>query len=172
MSENNHITNTKTGIKSSFPPVAGKGIKVLILGTLPGDLSLRTGEYFAHPGNRFWKIISAITGEPLPREYPEKLKILHRHSIGVWNVLQQAERKGSLDHAIRNETPNDLSAFISAHKELEVIGFDGLKPAAFYDKYFERRKDLRYLTLPGCSAANARYDLEALCGKWEELLRR
>ena len=158
-------------LKNSFPPISHKGIKVLILGTLPGDRSLRTGEYFAHPGNRFWKILASITRSPFPKTYPAKLDLLHRNSIGVWNVLQQAERKGSLDHAIRNETPNDLSAFISAHEELEVIAFDGLKPAAFYDKYFERRKDLRYLTLPGCSAANARYDLEALCGKWEELLR-
>lgn len=158
--------------KNSFPPISHEGIKVLILGTLPGDRSLGTGEYFAHPGNRFWKILSNITGSPFPKSYPEKLDLLHRNSIGVWNVLRQAERKGSLDHAIRNETPNDLSSFFTAHKELEVVAFDGLKPAAFYDKYFERRKDLRYLTLPGCSAANARYNLEALCGKWEELLKK
>src|SRR5690606_10655260 len=96
--------------KTSFPPISDADTEILILGSLPGDLSLKVGEYFAHPRNRFWKIIAAITNEALPQTYPEKLELLHRNRIGLWNVLHKASRKGSLDSAISDEIPNDLPA--------------------------------------------------------------
>lgn len=155
--------------KTSFPPISDPKTEVLILGTLPGDRSLESGEYFAHPRNRFWKIISAITNNPLPQNYSEKVELLYRTRIGVWNVLHKARRKGSLDTAIQNEVPNDLPRFISGHGNLKVIAFDGLKAAAFYDKHFSRRSDLKYICLPGCSPANARFNLESLCHRWAEM---
>lgn len=156
--------------KTSFPPISNEETEILILGTLPGDRSLQLGEYFAHPRNRFWKIIAGITGNTVPKTYSEKLELLDDHRIGLWNVLHTAERKGSLDAAIRKEVPNDLPAFIADHKKLKVIGFDGKKPAILFDKYFTRRSDLKFISLPGCSPANARCDLETLTDKWAELL--
>ena len=156
--------------KTSFLPVSTADTEILILGTLPGDRSLQLGEYFGHPRNRFWKIIAGITGSPVPESYTQKLDLLHTHRIGLWNVLHSATRKGSLDGAIRNEQPNDLPAFIASHEKLKVIGFDGLKPEAYYNRYFSRNKDLSYLSLPSCSPANARYSLERLCSEWEILL--
>ena len=156
--------------KTSFPPISDAEIEVLILGTLPGDRSLQSGEYFAHPRNRFWKIIANITNNSLPESYSDKQELLFKSRIGVWNVLHKADRKGSLDAAIQNEEPNDIPAFIERHKKLKVIGFDGLKVEALFDKYFSRRNDLAYISLPSCSPANARFSLEALCDKWKRLL--
>lgn len=160
---------TIENFKTSFPPISNADTEVLILGTLPGDKSLKSGEYFAHPRNRFWRIISVITNNPVPQEYQEKLDLLNRTGIGVWNVLHKAHRKGSLDTAIQNAVPNDIPGFIAQHKKLKVIGFDGLKAEALFDKYFTRRSDLTYISLPGCSPANARFNLEALCEKWSGL---
>ena len=157
-------------LKTSFPSISNSEIEVLILGTLPGDRSLETGEYFSHPRNRFWKIIAAITGNPLPDKYSEKVDLLLQNRIGVWNVLHKARRKGSLDSAIQDEEPNALPAFIAQHKNLKVIGFDGLKAEALFDKHFTRRPELEYVALPACSPANARYNLETLCAKWSQLL--
>lgn len=156
--------------KSSFPPISNSETEVLILGTLPGDRSLLCGEYFAHPRNRFWKIIAAITNNPLPQNYPEKLDLLYKSGIGVWNVLHKAKRKGSLDSAIQDEVPNNIPRFIADHKKLRVIAFDGLKAEALFDKYFKRRSDLSYISLPACSPANARFHLTSLCDRWEEIL--
>lgn len=166
------MTSDQTNFKTSFPPIANADTEVLILGTLPGDRSLESGEYFAHPRNRFWKIIAAITDNRLPESYSEKRDLLLRSRIGVWNVLHKAERKGSLDSGIQKEVPNDLPAFIAKHKKLKVIGFDGLKAEALFDKYFSRRNDLTYEYLPGCSPANARFNLQALCEKWAAILVR
>lgn len=160
----------KHNFKTSFPPIADAETEILILGTLPGDRSLEVGEYFAHPRNRFWKIISCITGNPVPETYTEKRELLLTSRIGVWNVLHKANRKGSLDTGIRNEVPNDLTAFLSQHQKVKVIGFDGLKAGALYNKHFSRISGIKYISLPGCSAANARFDLQALCERWAALL--
>lgn len=162
----------KLDFKTSFPPISDAETEILILGTLPGDRSLQSGEYFAHPRNRFWKIISAITNNPFPQSYSEKMNLLQRTKIGVWNVLHKAHRKGSLDSEIQNEVPNDLPAFIDRHKNLKVIAFDGKKAEALFKKHFSRRSDLTYISLPGCSPANARFSLDALCGRWAEILEK
>lgn len=164
------MANNNLIYKTSFPPISNPETEILILGTLPGDRSLENGEYFAHPGNRFWKIIAGITNNPVPEGYSQKLDLLEITGIGVWNVLHKARRKGSLDAAIQDEIPNDIHGFIAKHKKLKVIGFDGQKAEALFNKYFSRRSDLKYVTLPGCSAANARFDLEALCDKWKGIL--
>ena len=153
-------------LKTSFPPIADPGTEILILGTLPGDRPLQSGEYFAHPRNRFWRIIATISNNPMPENYPQKLALLKSTRIGLWNVLHKARRKGSLDSAIQNEVPNKLPAFIAAHKELRVIAFDGRKAEVLYDKYFSRNPQLTYISLPGCSPANARFNLRDLCEKW------
>ncbi|UJH90981.1 DNA-deoxyinosine glycosylase [Antarcticibacterium sp. 1MA-6-2] len=156
--------------KTSFPPISNSETEILILGTLPGDRSLEMGEYFAHPRNRFWKIIAAITNNPLPEDYLQKRDLLYNTKIGVWNVLHKAHRKGSLDSAIQNEVPNDISRFIRKHTKLKVIAFDGLKAEALFDKHFTRRSDIKYILLPACSPANARFNLIALCDRWKEIL--
>lgn len=156
--------------KTSFPPISNAETKILILGTLPGDRSLEKGEYFAHPGNRFWKIMAAITNNSEPETYPEKLDLLNKTGIGVWNVLHKARRDGSPDNAIKEEKPNGIPGFLDNHKKIKVIGFDGQKAETLFNKYFSRRSDIKYFSLPGCSAANARFNLEALCDKWEVIL--
>lgn len=155
--------------KASFPPIGYADTEILILGTLPGDTSLRSGEYFAHPRNRFWKIIAAISNNPVPKNLSEKLELLESTRIGLLNVLYKARRKGSLDSAIHDEIPNDLPSFIATHKKLRVIAFDGRKAEALYDKYFSRNPRIIYLSLPGCSPANARFSLQALCERWGEI---
>ena len=103
-------------IKKSFEPIANADTTILILGSMPGDKSLELGEYYGHSRNRFWKIISTITGNDLPLTYSDKKELLIRAKIGVWDVVHKANRKGSLDSAIKDEEPNDLESFIPNHK--------------------------------------------------------
>jgi len=127
-------------LKQSFEPISNSETRVLILGTLPGEKSLLLKEYYGHPRNKFWKIISAITKNELPSTYPEKQALLLKTKIGIWDVAHSAIRNGSLDNAINNEKPNDLESFISNHKNLRVIGFNGEKSEKLFDKYFKRKK--------------------------------
>jgi len=152
--------------KTSFAPISYADTTILILGTLPGERSLQLGEYYGHPRNRFWKIISAITNNDLPVSYPGKKDLLQRSKIGVWDVAHKANRKGSLDNAIKDEEPNDLDNFITKHKNLKVICFNGKKSQALFNKYFDRKTGLKYLLLPSTSPANVRFDINV----WQQIL--
>lgn len=157
-------------LKTSFAPISGPETRVLVLGSLPGDVSIALQEYYGHPRNRFWKIVSRITGQTLPTDYDEKKRLLSQTRIGLWDVAHKAVRKGSLDTAIGQEVPNDLEAFIARHPQLEVIGFNGKKAEAMFNKYFTRKPYIRYVSLPSSSPANAGIGFDALCNNWERLL--
>lgn len=156
--------------KSSFVPIADKETQILILGSLPGDRSLAENEYYAHPRNRFWRIIAEITGYDFPANYKEKLEMLRQNKIGVWDVVNSAKRVGSLDTNILHEVPNDLEGFIENHPKLKTIAFNGAKSQKLFDKYFTRKATLKYLALPSTSPANAKISFEMICQKWKEIL--
>lgn len=143
-----------------------------MLGTLPGDKSLELSEYYGHPRNRFWKIISTITDNDLPLTYADKKTLLLKTKIGIWDVAHKANRKGSLDSAIEGEEPNDLDSFIARHKHLKVIGFNGKTSQALFDKYFDRKNDIKYISLPSSSPANAGINFDSICEKWRQLLAK
>jgi len=164
------IGANSTNTKISFDPISNSDTTILILGTLPGDKSLELGEYYGHSSNRFWKIISTITNNDLPLIYSDKKALLLKTKIGVWDVAHKANRKGSLDIAIEDEEPNDLDNFIARHKNLKVIGFNGTRSEALFDKYFDRKNDIRYISLPSTSPANARIDFANICKQWQQLL--
>ena len=44
----------------TIKPYYNKNSKVLILGSFPSRKSREEGFYYAHPQNRFWKILSHI----------------------------------------------------------------------------------------------------------------
>jgi hypoxanthine-DNA glycosylase len=163
------ITNL-TNAKTSFSPISNSETTVLILGTIPGDKSLELEEYYGHPRNRFWKIISEITNNELPITYPDKKELLLKTKIGIWDVAHKANRKGSLDSAIQDEEPNDLDSFISLHKNLKVIGFNGAKAESLFEKYFDRKQGIKYLSLPSTSPANAGIDFDSICTIWRQIL--
>ncbi|MCW3072436.1 MAG: putative hypoxanthine DNA-glycosylase [Bacteroidetes bacterium] len=159
-----------TNVKSSFEPISNPDTTILILGTMPGDRSLELGEYYAHSRNRFWKIISTITNNELPLTYSDKKELLLASKIGIWDIANHANRKGSLDSAIKDEEPNDLNSFIENHKNLNVIAFNGKKSQVLFDKYFDRKNEITYISLPSTSPANASIDFDNICKFWRKIL--
>lgn len=158
--------------KTSFDPISNADTTILILGTMPGDKSLELGEYYGHSRNRFWKILSSITNNELPLTYADKKELLLKSKIGVWDVAHKANRKGSLDSAIEDEEPNDLDGFIARHKNLKVIGFNGSKSQALFDKYFDKKSGIKYISLPSTSPANTGIDFDNICKQWLQILNK
>jgi hypoxanthine-DNA glycosylase len=156
-------------MKESFPPIADENAQVLILGTMPGDESLRRQEYYTHPRNRFWKLIAATFNETLPSSYEDRKTLLHKHHLALWDVAETAEREGGLDSKIVNERPHDLDGFLDDHKKIELVCFNGQKTSVLFDKYFIRRKTIRYMTLPSTSPANAAIGWTALLVLWSSI---
>ena len=145
----------------SFAPIVDLQSKVLILGTMPGNESLRTQKYYAHPRNAFWKIIFEILDLPLSDDYQIRRNVLLQHNIALWDVLKACERRSSLDNDIRMEEPNDIQTFLSLHPNIAWIFFNGKGSARYFGKYFSNIH-LPNRVLPSTSPAHAI--------KWEQKL--
>lgn len=112
--------------KRSFAPVVDRHVRVLILGSLPGERSLAHSQYYAHPQNRFWLLLSEVTGIDLrAMDYADRLPALLDKGIGLWDVVAEAQRDGSLDSNIRHHANNDLLKLIATLPELAAIAFNG-----------------------------------------------
>lgn len=153
-------------LKKSFLPIIAPDTEVLILGSMPGDRSIAENEYYGHPQNRFWRMLSIVTNSPEPSDYSQKRRLLRENRIGLWDVAQQAQRKGSLDSAIRKAIPNDINGLIAGQTRLRTIAFNGRKAETLYDRHFERVSDIVYLSLPSTSPANAGMAFDPLCERW------
>jgi len=113
-------------VKRCFDPVVDLNTRVLVLGSLPGDRSLAQNEYYGNRQNRFWHLMSEVTGSDLPGlSYPRRLASLLAKGVGLWDVVAEAQRVGSLDSRIRHQAHNDLPALIETLPNLVVIAFNG-----------------------------------------------
>ena len=89
-------------IKAGLPPIARPDARLFVLGSLPGDASLGARQYYAHPTNQFWRLVGGALGLPLQTlPYEKRLEWLADRGVGLWDVIASAERRGSLDQAIR-----------------------------------------------------------------------
>jgi hypoxanthine-DNA glycosylase len=152
--------------KRSFPPVVDAQARVLVLGTLPGEESLRRGEYYAHPRNLFWAIIFALFDERPALSYAERLTFLATHRIAVWDVCELGEREKSADMTIRLEQPNAIDRLLDHHPLIRSVAFNGTTARRLYDRHFARRTALTYLALPSTSPAHATIDFSAKLARW------
>lgn len=153
----------------SFPPVASPGCRLLILGSMPGEASLRAGQYYAHPRNAFWPIMGALCGAGPALEYQQRLARLQAAGIALWDVLQRCTRAGSLDSAIRDEVGNDFPAFFAAYPGIKRVFFNGAKAEAAFARHAApalSHRGLATVRLPSTSPAHASLGLEAKCRAW------
>lgn len=112
--------------KHSFPPVIDPDIRLLVLGSLPGERSLAERRYYAHPQNQFWRLISPAAGRELSAlPYDDRLAALLRAHIGLWDVVASATRPGSTDAALRDIEGHDIAALAATLPRLRAIAFNG-----------------------------------------------
>jgi double-stranded uracil-DNA glycosylase len=143
----------------SFPPVARKDARVLILGSLPGQASLKAQQYYAQPQNAFWPLMGALFGAGRELPYPERLRRLMEHRVALWDVCASAYRPGSLDHKIDEASvaPNDFTSFFDRHGRIERICFNGAMSERLFQKHVAPALTTRFATirLPSTSSAHA-----------------
>ena len=142
---------------ASFPPIVDANTRILLLGSLPGAASLAARRYYAHPRNHFWRLIGDVLGVDLVAlDYDERLRTLLLHGVGLWDVIADAERKGSLDAAIRAPAANQLAPLVESLPNLGTIGFNGATAArAGLIALGPAANRFRCLALPSSSPAHA-----------------
>lgn len=129
---------------------------MLILGSMPGRASLQKGQYYGHPRNLFWRLLGDVLGEDLRgAAYAERVRVLKRRAVALWDVFASCERRGSLDAAIRAQRPNPVGALIRRHR-IRAVFFNGATArAAFRRAHPEGLPGVALHDLPSSSPAYA-----------------
>jgi TDG/mug DNA glycosylase family protein len=140
-----------------------------VLGTLPGEESLRQARYYAHPRNLFWPIIHALFGTTPSEIYEERLAFVITHRVALWDVCASAQRRASLDTEIKREMPNAIDALLDANPSIRNVAFNGGTARRLYDRHFKRRPGLAYLHLPSTSPAHASRSFAEKLALWQAL---
>ena len=140
-----------------------------MLGTLPGEESLRRVEYYAHPRNLFWPIIFGLFGETPSSIYADRLAFVRARHLALWDVCQTAERRASLDSEIKREVPNRLHDLLNANPTIAAVAFNGGGARRLYDRHFQRQPSLVYLHLPSTSPAHASLSFVEKLARWQAL---
>ncbi len=153
---------------SSFLPIIDKESKILILGSIPGVKSLEMQQYYAHPQNQFWRIIFHLFNENYTSDYVEKLQVLKRNKIALWDVIDTCERKGSLDSEIRNEETNDIRQLLKNYPNIKAIFCNGQKSFKNLQKILGKECAIPIFVLPSTSPLHT-ISFEKKLREWEIL---
>jgi hypoxanthine-DNA glycosylase len=156
---------------NSLSPIIDEYAHILILGSIPGQESLRKQQYYGNPRNHFWKIVFNLIGLPLPEEYSQRVTLIKKHGIALWDVIESCSRHGSLDSNIKNENPNDFSWLFSEYPSISSVCFNGAKAYEVFKKKigFEKFDCINFKKLPSTSPANTQaYDKKL--EEWKKIL--
>ena len=159
-----------------FPPVARRGARVLLLGSMPSVASLAAGEYYAHPHNQFWRIIGELLAINPAAPYAKRTAALRRADVALWDVLASCTRPGSLDTDIdeRSIVVNPFADFLAVHPHIRRVCFNGARAEAAWRRHvlplLPRDRELDCLRLPSTSPAHAALTFRQKLRAWRALL--
>lgn len=162
---------------TGFPPIADNNAIILILGSMPSIRSLEDQQYYAHPRNSFWYIMTKLLGDKSDLDYAERKALLLHNKIALWDVLNTCQRKGSLDSSIKNKSTivNDFNKFFAEHPLIKAVYFNGTRAQQEYNKHVlavidEKFSAIEYMRLPSTSPAMASLNREQKLQQWKIIL--
>ena len=152
-----------------FPPVWDERSRILILGSFPSVKSRKEGFFYAHPQNRFWRVLAGLFGCETPQTVSEKKALLLARGVALWDTIASCEITGSSDQSIRGAVPNDLSPIL-AGAPIAGIFCNGALSWQLYRQYLEPQTGRPAGKLPSTSPANAAWQLDRLLDAWRVIL--
>ncbi|MFA5687722.1 MAG: DNA-deoxyinosine glycosylase [Kiritimatiellales bacterium] len=165
----------------SFPYSAHRNAKVLILGSMPGEESLRQQQYYAHPRNLFWDFTGELFGASRELPYEKRLAILRKSGVALWDVAHTCRRQGSLDANMTGVEANNFTALFKFAPEIHTVFFNGQTAAKLFHRLVVpelnssaaggRSRRLKFIILPSTSPANASVSRENKFAEWKKILK-
>lgn len=149
----------------SIAPVFDSNAKILILGSFPSVKSRDAAFFYAHPQNRFWRVLTAVCNSPIPESIDDKKQFLLDRQIALWDVIAACDIVGSADGSIKNAVPNDLNVILK-RAEIRRIFVNGKTAEKVYNRYIRDTIGREAVLLPSTSPANAAWSLERLIEAW------
>jgi len=163
-------------ILTGFAPVLPATPKVLVLGSMPGGASLTAQQYYAHPRNAFWPVMQSLFNIDTGLPYEERLERLKNAGVGLWDVVHQCRRSGSLDTAIETDSVvvNDIAGLLQQNATLAAVFCNGGGAWQLLHRHFLRPGSANSIhvpvyKMPSTSPANARLSWQQKCIEWQPL---
>jgi hypoxanthine-DNA glycosylase len=148
-----------------LPPVIARDTRLVVLGSFPGVASLAARQYYAHPRNQFWPLLSALWSVDLSAlPYARRVAVLRTRGLGLWDVYASCRREGSLDSAIADAQPNDLASLRRRAPRLRAVAHNGGESARFMRA--TAALGVPVVRLPSTSPANASWSFERKLAAW------
>lgn len=162
----------KLPVIQGFPPLVAERARVLILGSMPGEASIRARAYYAHPRNTFWPIMAKLFDFDLAIPYAQRVAELQARGVAVWDVLKACQRQGSLDTAIclTSEVPNDFERFFIRYPHIDHVFCNGEKAWKSFSRHVLKPLALESLhcqRLPSTSPAHASLSFPEKLAAWQ-----
>lgn len=156
-------------VQHPLEPIYNDKSRILILGTMPSPVSREQSFYYAHPQNRFWRILCNLLNEPYKSGNAERINICLSHGIALWDVLKSCTIDGARDASIKDAVPNDIARILSA-ADIKAIFTTGKTAGKFYHRLCENNVGISAIVLPSPSAANASMSLDILIEHYRIIL--
>lgn len=160
----------------SFEPVIGRKPRILILGSMPGVVSLQAVQYYANPRNAFWPIMAELFGIKIDCDYEERVEQISCLPVVLWDTIKACHREGSLDSNIKKHQleANNIPSLLKQYSDIRLVACNG----ATSEKYFNQLVKLRLpedhgvvvKRLPSTSPANATMNFDQKLSSWREIL--
>lgn len=153
-------------VTHTLAPIYDNNSKILILGSMPSIKSRELNFYYANTTNRFWKIFEILFNTKLTTN-EEKITLLHKNHIALFDVFKSVDINKSSDNSIKNYTLNDLSP-ITNNNKIKAIFVTGKKA---YETFIKNNSlDIKVFYLPSPSGANAKLSLNNLVNYYKIIL--
>ena len=138
---------------------------------MPGERSMELNQYYGHKGNQFWRLMFDIFNQPFTDNYADRIKLLTKNKIALWDILSHCEREGSADSKIKNEIPNHFKLFYKKHPNIKHVFFASKEAEKLYKKHVGQFGEHTYYVLPSPSGANASKTYSVKLNEWKVILR-
>ena len=154
----------------TIPPVFDQNSRILILGSFPSVKSRESAFFYGHPQNRFWRMLAAVYHTVTPFSTEEKISLLLKHHLALWDVIAECSISGSADASIKDAVPNDVSRILSAAPINKII-VNGKTAEKYYKHFLLPQTGIQAVALPSTSPANARISFNELVAAWQQALQ-
>ena len=156
-------------VEHPFEPIYDKNSKILILGSFPSVKSREINFYYAHPQNRFWRVLSKVIKKDEPITIGEKRRFLLDNNIAIWDVVKSCDIEGSSDSSICDVEINDIDTLLKKTR-IKSIYFNGKTAYTYFNRNYKGMltDNIEKIVLPSTSSANATFTLEKLYNKWKK----
>jgi hypoxanthine-DNA glycosylase len=154
----------------SFEPVIGSNPRVLILGSMPGVVSLQAVQYYANPRNAFWPVMADLFAIEIDCEYQHRIDQIKQLPIILWDTIKACHRRGSLDSSIQQHQleANDIPALLEQYDDIQLVACNGATSEKYLNRLVKNQlpDEIEILRLPSTSPANAGMSYEQKLSAW------